>query len=151
MKPRIVGVANGVLGVALAQLIYTTACRDCLGADRDWPTVGGDPGNSRYSTLTQINRTNVTRLQLGWTYHTTDAGADTTIECTPIVVGGILFATTPRCRVIALEGDTGHERWRFDPFERVRINQPRASGGVNRGLAYWTDGKRTRILLGAPD
>jgi len=118
---------------------------------QDWPNVGGDKGASRYSRLNQITRKNITKLRLAWTYHTGDAGKGTTIECTPIVVGGALYLTTATSKVVALEADTGRERWKYDPYEGVVIKQPHASGGVNRGVAYWTDGRRARIFLGASD
>src|SRR5438105_6869631 len=57
--------------------------------DQDWANVGGDKGHQRYSNLDQINRNNVDTLQVAWSYHTGDAGATTTIECTPIVIGGV--------------------------------------------------------------
>jgi quinoprotein glucose dehydrogenase len=124
---------------------------NCGGAGEDWPVVGGEPGGSRHSTLTQINRANVAGLKVAWTYHTGDAKEGSTIECTPIVIDGTMFVTTVRSRVVALDAANGCERWKFDPYEGVRITQPPASGGVNRGLAYWSDGRKARILLGAPD
>jgi quinoprotein glucose dehydrogenase len=124
---------------------------NCVESGNNWPVVGGEPGSSRYSTLIQINRGNVTNLTVAWTYHTGDAGNGSTIECTPIVIDGAMFVTTARCRVVALDAENGCERWRFDPYENVRITQPRASGGVNRGVAYWSDGKQARVLVGAPD
>jgi quinoprotein glucose dehydrogenase len=132
-------------------LFSTFGILSCLAADKDWPAVGGDKACSRYSSLAQINRENVTRLQQAWTYHTGDAGKGTTIECTPIVIGGIMYVTTAKAKVVALEADTGRELWKYDPYDGVEINQPRASGGVNRGLAWWTNGKQARIFLGASD
>src|SRR5207247_11154793 len=69
---------------------------NCAGASQDWPNVGGDKGCQRYSALDQINRQNVAKLQVAWTYHTGDAGNGTTIECTPIVISGMMFLTTVR-------------------------------------------------------
>jgi quinoprotein glucose dehydrogenase len=132
-------------------ILCTWFAGNCSGAGNDWPVVGGEPGSSRYSSLKQINRENVSGLTVAWTYHTGDATEHSTIECTPIVIAGTMFVTTPRCRVVALSAENGRECWRFDPYEGVRITQPRASGGVNRGVAYWSDGKEARILLGAPD
>jgi len=117
----------------------------------EWPGVGGDKGNSRCSGLNQINRSNVRELQVAWTYHTGDAGRGTTIECTPIMIGHILYITTVASKVVALQADTGREIWKYDPYAGTGIKQPRASGGVNRGLAYWTDGRHKRIFLGASD
>src|SRR5882757_7736783 len=118
--------------------------------DIEWPTVGGDKGCTRYSALNEINRTNVSSLQATWTYHTGDSGSgnSTTIECTPIVIGRVMFITTAESKVVALDAATGRERWKYDPYAAVMRSQPRASGGVNRGVAHWSDGKQSRILLG---
>src|SRR6266566_2652663 len=64
---------------------------------RDWPVTGGDPGNTRYSPLTQIDRRNVARLRLAWTYHSGDVPPDSQsqIQATPIVVDGVLYTSTP--------------------------------------------------------
>src|SRR5690349_12709168 len=86
-------------------------CLSCLCAtastDQDWPNVGSDKGSMRYSTLKQINRGNIKTLQPAWTYHTGDAGKGTTIECTPIVIHGVMFLTTVASKVVALDADTG--------------------------------------------
>jgi len=127
----------------------------CSGKDRagDWPSVGNDKGGMRYSKLTQINRKNVKSLEVAWTYHTGDAakGNGSTIECTPIVIEGVMFITTAKSKVVALDADTGIERWKFDPYDNFKVTQPLASGGVNRGVAYWSEGKESRIFLGAAD
>src|SRR3954468_14998422 len=112
----------------------------------DWPNTGGAPGNSHYSPLDQIDRGNVSSLHIAWTYHSGDAGADnrSQIQATPIVVDGVLYATTPSLGVIALHAENGVELWRFDPF----------AGGareshVNRGVVYWSDGHDRRIFFSA--
>src|SRR6266404_2820166 len=121
------------------------------GAGQDWPNVGGDKGCQRYSPLQQITRRNVANLQVAWTYHSGDAGNGTTIECTPIVIEGVMYLTTVRSKVVALDAGTGRQRWQYDPYANVMITQPRVSGGVNRGVAYWSDGKVARILVGVAD
>jgi len=122
----------------------------------DWPGVGGDPGCARYSPLDQINRENVARLKPVWTYHTgeLDRRPAKTIECTPIVVEGVMYLTTGYLRVVALDAATGREIWQFDPLKDHPIEQPPASGGVNRGCAYWSDGRLDgdrRIIHGTSD
>jgi outer membrane protein assembly factor BamB len=122
------------------------------GENVDWRCTGGDPGCTRYSALEQIDRDNVARLEVAWTYHTGEFGKP--IECTPIVVDGILYLTTGELRVVALEAATGRELWSFDPFAHSPPKTPLASGGVNRGVAYWSDGKphgKRRILHGTAD
>ena len=112
----------------------------------DWRLTGGDPGNSRYSSLDQINRGNVSRLAVAWTYHTGDAppGSRTEIQATPIVIDGVLYATTPALAVIALRADSGTLIWRFDPF----ANRPRETH-ANRGVAYWSAGRDRRVFFSA--
>ncbi len=107
-------------------------------AGADWRVVGNDPGGMRKSPLKQINRSNVSRLKPAWKFSVGDAGSGTTIECTPIVVGGVMYLTTVSQRVVALDAATGKPIWRFDA----------ESGGVNRGVAYWESGGKKRILFG---
>jgi quinoprotein glucose dehydrogenase len=82
--------------------------------DTDWPMHGG-VDNIRYSSLTQINRDNVTTLQVAWTYDSHDAFKGSEMQSNPVVVGGVLYATTPTLKVIALDAATGREIWKFDP------------------------------------
>jgi quinoprotein glucose dehydrogenase len=112
-------------------------------ADRDWPVTGGDAGQSRYSPLTQIDRTNVRRLRVAWTYHAGDASPTgrSEIQATPIVAHGVLYATSPSLAAFALRADNGTPIWRFDPFQL----QPRESH-VNRGVAFWESGADRRIF-----
>ena len=106
----------------------------------------------RHSTLDEITADNVHQLEVAWTYRTGVLG--TTIECTPIVVNEVLYLSTADLRVAALDATIGQELWKFDPQELNLPRRPRASGGVNRGVAYWTDGRaegQRRILHGAAD
>jgi quinoprotein glucose dehydrogenase len=82
--------------------------------DVDWPVNGG-VNNARYSALTQITRDNVARLQVAWTYDSHDAFKGSEMQSNPIVVGGVLYATTPTLKVIALDAANGREIWKFDP------------------------------------
>ena len=77
---------------------------------QDWPSYGGHDG-THYSTLSQINRDNVKKLVVAWKYDTGEKGG---IEANPIIVGKVLYATTPRRSVIALDAATGKLIWRFE-------------------------------------
>ncbi len=112
---------------------------------RDWTVYGGGPESIRYSALDQINRGNVARLAVAWTYDTGDALGDSEMECNPIVVDGVLYATTPKLRLIALDAATGQPRWSFDP----RQNQRSFGKARNRGVAYWAAGQDRRIFFAA--
>ncbi|WP_435017584.1 pyrroloquinoline quinone-dependent dehydrogenase [Tundrisphaera sp. TA3] len=122
----------------------------------DWHGVGNDPGCARYSPLDQINRDNVARLRPAWTFHTgeLEGGVGRTIECTPIVVDGVMYLTTGKLRVVALDAATGAVRWQFDPAKERPSGIQFASGGVNRGCAFWSDGRPgglRRIIHGTSD
>ena len=81
----------------------------------DWPVYGGTTDNTRYSTLDQITPANVGQLRVAWTYETHDEFPGSEMQSNPIVVDGVLYATTPKLRVIALDAATGRELWTFDP------------------------------------
>ncbi|HWJ24804.1 MAG TPA: pyrroloquinoline quinone-dependent dehydrogenase, partial [Gemmatimonadaceae bacterium] len=81
----------------------------------DWPTYGGTTNNDHYSTLSQIAPDNVRRLKVAWTYDTHDGFDGSEMEDNPIVVDGVLYATSPKLRVFALDAATGRELWSFDP------------------------------------
>jgi quinoprotein glucose dehydrogenase len=121
---------------------------------QEWPAYGGDPGNTKYSALRQINRANVTQLKVAWTYHTGDISDGTkypvrsAFEATPLVVDGVMYVTAPFSRVIALDPETGKELWAFDP--KIEMDTPR-NLFISRGAAYWSDGTRKRIMVGTLD
>ena len=108
----------------------------------DWPVYGRDAGGSRYSPLAQIDRDNVKQLKVAWTYRTGDiniqgrSAAKAAFEATPILVDGTLYLSTPFSRVVALEPETGKERWVYDPKVDLGINY---SEVTSRGVATWLD------------
>src|SRR5579864_1656826 len=112
-----------------------------LGAARtDWPTYGHDPGGMGFSPLKQIDTRNVSKLQIAWTYDTRPpavpasegveakpAPRNRASQATPLMVGGILYLSSPYGRVVALEPETGQKIWEYQ-------SQFPPSG---RGIAYW--------------
>src|ERR1035441_6067800 len=112
-------------------------------AQQDWKVYAGNAAGTRYSTLKQINRKNAASLQVAWTYDTGDGFAGSEMQCNPIVVDGVLYATTPKLRVIALDAATGKLRWSFDPFASEKV----IGKSRNRGVTYWSDGKASRVFV----
>lgn len=110
---------------------------DRVGASRadQWAVYGGNAAQQRYSSLTQIDRTNVRTLAVAWTFDTGETGG---FQVSPIVVDGVLYATTPSHKTIALEAATGALKWRFDPGVEGR--------GPNRGVTFWRRGSDARIF-----
>ncbi len=122
------------------------------GTNPNWPTYGGDLGNTRYRAFDQINASNFKDLEVAWRFKTDSLGnrAEYKLEGTPLVVNGILYATGGTRRdVFALDAVTGELLWVHGEHEGERgANAPRGLSG--RGLAYWTDGKDARILYTTP-
>ncbi|MBT3482516.1 MAG: PQQ-binding-like beta-propeller repeat protein, partial [Opitutales bacterium] len=122
----------------------------CMGADRNWPTYLGDNASSQYSSLTQITPSNVAQLEVAWTF---DASQFPTknrfhLECNPLIIDGTLYGTGGNKMLFALDAATGELIWRFDPYEIEHgDNAPNVNRTwANRGVHYWSDGKRGRII-----
>lgn len=105
-------------------------------ADADWRTYLGGPQRNLYSPLRQIDRTNVARLAVAWTYDTGEKGE---YQANNLVVDGILYSPTPSRRIVALDAATGRERWVWDPAATIAG----AGGRRQRGLVYWKSGDGT--------
>ena len=111
-------------------------------AGRDWPIYLGDKASTHYSTLDQIHRNNVRRLQVAWTYETGDKGE---FQTNNLIVDGVLYTASPSRRLIALNAATGEELWRFDP----KSEREDLVGNRQRGLVYWADGADRRLFTSA--
>lgn len=117
------------------------------GDTANWPGYQGGPTANQYSSLTQINTDNAQELVEAWTYSSTgaDTSGRTQIQCNPLVIDGILYGTSPRLQLFALDAATGEELWTFNPADE---NNGAATGmGVNRGLAYWSEGEARRLFF----
>src|SRR5215470_12009705 len=140
----VVGVAVGITGMAQQQ-------NNRRSPDADWPTYNRDLAGTRYSPLTQINATNVSRLTQVWTYRLRPAAgvavpavdrpasaAEIFHQITPIVVNGVMYMPSGN-RVVALEPETGKEIWRYELPEGL---------ASFRGVAYWPgDGRLPPRIL----
>ena len=107
-------------------------------ASNDWPVYGGQKADDHYSALTQINRKNVSKLKIAWSFDTGESGAG--LQTSPLIVGRTFYAYTPTQKVIALDAATGKRLWTFD--SGVVGTQPA------RGLTWWSDGIESRLFAG---
>jgi len=113
-----------------------------LGPEAGWSHYGGDRGGMRYSPATQISKENVGDLEVAWIHHSGDVskGRDgtsrTSFNATPLLVDDALVFCTPMNRVIAVDAETGEERWAYDPVQR-QTKLPDPHSRVCRGVAYW--------------
>lgn len=102
----------------------------------DWPEYLGGGDRNIYSPLDQIDTLSVHQLEPAWTYHSGDSGE---MECNPLIIEGVLYGLTATKEVVALDGATGKELWRFFPSEEKNILR-------NRGVTYWNSGDDQRIF-----
>ena len=143
------------LRVALAFIALPAA----LGAQSvDWPTYGNDAGGLKYSPLADVNRTNVAKLQVAFTWSTNEnnipasegqkAARPGQFQATPLAIGDTLFFSTPFNRVVALDAATGRQYWAFDPQPWKVYGQPsNGTGFVHRGVATWSNGRERRVFI----
>ncbi|MBV9760895.1 MAG: pyrroloquinoline quinone-dependent dehydrogenase [Acidobacteriaceae bacterium] len=138
-----------------AWLLAPAACLLLAAQNGEWPFYGRDPGGQRFSPLTAINRSNVQKLKVAWTFRTGDAYAPpngskpTQFEATPLYIDGTLYLGTPLGRIIALDPVTGTQRWAYDPH----IDKDKGYGDyANRGVSSWKslEGRR-RIYIATID
>ena len=122
------------------------------GKDVEWPTYGADLASTRYRPLDQIDASNFNKLEVAWTFKTDNLGPrpEYRLEGTPLMVGGVLYATAgTRRAVVALDAATGEVLWMHSENEGERGEAaPRKLSG--RGLAYWSGGTESRILYVTP-
>jgi quinoprotein glucose dehydrogenase len=137
--------SHPLLLVSLVLLIAADFASAQRPSDVDWSNYGNDPGGMRFSSLTQINHDNVSQLKVAWTFHTGDISDGSRdrrrsgFEATPIYVDGTLFFTTGFNRVIALDPETGKQKWAYDP--KIDLTLEYGDGLINRGVSTWLDEK----------
>ncbi len=110
----------------------------------DWSVYLGGAESSQFSSLKQINKQNVHKLKLAWSYNSgsEDSNNWSQIQCNPIIVEGVLFGTSPELMLFALNAATGELIWEFNP----NVNEE-FSAHVNRGVTYWQDGDDKRLFF----
>lgn len=145
----------------LAAIFFATGTHAQSPDASDWGYYGGDQFGQHYSSLDQIRRENVNELAVAWTFRTGELGeglerkGKLTFEATPVLAFSLLYLETATNIVIALDPDTGVQRWRYDPhIDRTR----RYSDVAARGVSVWEDAdpKRQgtcarRVFLGTLD
>jgi alcohol dehydrogenase (cytochrome c) len=146
-------VQAGVVAVAAAAVLLLAGCgsdggSEMAGAGSDWSTNGGTMTNQRYSTLDEIDTSNVAQLKGVWRTHLNGSGvaAKYSGESQPIVQDGVIYITTGNDDVFAVSVDSGKILWEH----KSNISQEISTiccGWLNRGVAIG-DG---RVYLGQLD
>jgi quinoprotein glucose dehydrogenase len=144
----------------LAACALAAACAHPASAQRvEWATPSGDPGAMRWSPLADVDRANVGRLKVAWTWKTGEHAIPASLnqkparpglfQASPVVIGDTMYLPTPYAQVAALDARTGKQLWKYDP-EVWRAGQPsNGTGFVHRGVATWSDGRTRRVFINA--
>jgi quinoprotein glucose dehydrogenase len=112
---------------------------------QEWPVYAADQAATHYSPLSDIDRANVTRLAVLWEWRTGETPLAQygtrpgNFQNTPLMIDDVLYVSTPYNRVVALDAETGAERWAFDPKAYEDGQPPNGTGFVHRGVAAWRD------------
>ena len=141
---RVIAVGCGVIGIAL---LGNAAAQE--GRMVEWPVYGGSLAAQHYSPLDQINARNVKDLKIAWRWYAGNFGPTPEMksETTPLMIGGVLYATAGATRnVVAIDAASGETLWVWRPNdgERFRTAPRRTSG---RGVAYWSGGEDDRRVF----
>ena len=133
-----------ILKIFIATGMLLAGCKSGSDNDRTWSVYKADANSSSYSPLDQINVSNVSQLKPAWTFSINDLPASAqpaSSQCNPIIVDGVLYATSGKRWAYAVNAATGKQIWSYDPFDGG------GGGGVGRGVTYWESGDDKRILF----
>lgn len=149
--------------LTLIALVAAAAALELIGPGQaslpmiEWPFFAGDQAATHYSAAADINRDTVSRLEPAWSwkpnetaiaeYHTQPGS----FEDTPLMIGNVVYVTTPYNRVAALDAESGKPLWTYDPKAYVAGQPPNGTGFVHRGVAAWRDHGQLRIFLNSRD
>ena len=129
--------------------------------DGEWHHYGADGANTKYSPLDQITAENFSDLEIAWRWTSVshevaterDAIDPGLFKATPLMIGGVLYVSTPLGQVAALHAGTGEAVWIYDPHSYDRIERPANIGWQHRGVSYWKDSQSddARIVIATHD
>ncbi|MDT8428568.1 MAG: pyrroloquinoline quinone-dependent dehydrogenase [Pseudomonadales bacterium] len=150
-----------VVSSSLVALLVTC----CMGLVQaaDWPSYGSDLHSTKYAPLDQIDASNASQLSIAWSWDSPDnqtvaanhaaqnfRATPAGYKVTPIAIDGILYVSTSFGRVAAIDGASGEELWVFDT-RSWEAGRPANLGYNHRGVSYWREGDKQRILMPAND
>ena len=137
--------------LAIAQIPVMTA----MAAERpmvEWPYVANSPEVTRHSPLEDINPGNVSRVVPAWEWKSPDRSMPEYkvipggLVATPLMIDNVVYTTTNMNRVVALDAETGQEKWIYDP-KAYEHGMPSLAGGFrHKGVAVWRDNGKLRIF-----
>src|SRR6266498_4456123 len=109
--------------------VATLLCSSRLLGQNNWVSFGQDPGGTKFSTLSQIDTSNVKDLRPAWTFHTGDKSGF--FESTPLVIDSVMYFSAAN-GFYAVDAVTGQQIWKYEATQTTR-----------RGVAYWPGDARS--------
>jgi glucose dehydrogenase len=152
VRPRASQLTRVWLCAGLAAVVVVLVLTRNSAADMEWRSYGGDKASTRYSPLSQVNRDNVTKLQIAWRRTALDAQFTTAfpdlnptayLRSTPIIVDGVLYAPNAVGLIEAFNPGTGKTVWVQEPLERGLQG---VAGQNTRGVDVWASGSDVRLF-----
>ena len=156
-----------VLTNTLGALIFSTsliAFAQDGNSDGEWPSYAADAGSTKYTSLSQIDGSNFAGLEIAWRWQSIDGeldfeallGLDAEVgfgrlQATPLMIDGVLYLLTALNQVVALDAVSGEELWRYDPEVYMSGVSNSPLGFHHRGVAWWSDGVESRVLMTTND
>jgi quinoprotein glucose dehydrogenase len=133
--------------------------------DGEWRSYASDSGSTKFTNLSQIHGDNFGELEVAWTWASIDGELDLEgllgsaaedisfgrLQATPLMIEGVLYMITALNQVAALDATSGELLWSFNPQAYLSGYSISPLGYHHRGVAYWSDGKESRILFATND
>ena len=140
---------SSLLLYTLVSFVLLVACHSANEKKYNgWQVYGGNKENNHYSSLKQIDTSNVSGLRVAWVYHTGDSDQMTQIQVNPVIIENTLYGVSPKLKLFALDAATGKEKWTFNPADSSRgKGKGYFSMNVCRGVAYYTNGKEDQRIF----
>jgi quinoprotein glucose dehydrogenase len=131
-------------------ILFLIACSSKKQTNTTWEVYGGSKAGGHYTSLMQIDSSNVQQLQPAWEFRTGDAdtAASSQIQCNPIIIDSVMYISSPTLKLFALHAGTGKKIWEFNPDS---LHKNRSGWHYiimnNRGVTHWTDGKADKRIF----
>jgi quinoprotein glucose dehydrogenase len=130
----------------------------------EWPSYASDAGSTKYTSLSQIDKRNFENLEIAWRWQSIDVDLDFEallgpeadigfgrLQATPLMIDGVLYMITALNQVVALTAVSGEMLWAYDPQVYMSGASNSPLGFHHRGVAWWSDGDDSRVLVTTND
>ena len=146
MLSRLTQVAGALTLISCFMQVQATVVNEqsIADPDKEWLSYGRDYKEQRFSPIAKVNRDNVDKLDLAWSFKFDTARG---MEATPLVHNGVIYVSTGWSHVHALDARTGEQIWHYDAKVPKDHLIKTCCGAVNRGVAMWQGDTETGLQI----